>query len=181
MPLPVRLSFGVFVVVLVLAGLGILLQVPNVFAWKLRPTSAALLGWFFLGAACFFLYGLVHSSWQRACGQLWAFLAYDLVLIVPYLLHFARVRPEQLPSLLINTLVLVYSAALAIYYLLVKQTTRTWKKRRQNPSAEELGTEEHFWPNAPLAPARDDCSSRVQSKEGVRATVVNSKREGISL
>jgi hypothetical protein len=131
-PLPVRISFGVFVVVLVLAGSGILLQLPNVFAWKLHPTSSALLGWFFLGAACYFLYGLVHPSWQKAGGQLWAFLAYDLVLIVPYLLHFALARPEQLPSLLINTLVLLYSGALAIYYLLVKKPTRI---RRKNSHA----------------------------------------------
>jgi hypothetical protein len=128
MPLPVRISFGAFIVVLVLAGSGILLQIPNVFAWRLRPTSSALLGWFFLGATCYFPYGLVRPSWQKASGQLWAFLAYDLVLIVPYLLHFTSARPEQLPSLIINTLVLLYSAALAVYYLFVKKQTRTWGK-----------------------------------------------------
>jgi hypothetical protein len=52
MPQPVRISFGMFVVVLVLVGSGILLHIPNVFAWKLHPTSSVLLGWFFLGAAC---------------------------------------------------------------------------------------------------------------------------------
>src|SRR6266576_3479587 len=152
MPLPVRISFGVFVVVLVLVGSGILLQIPNVFAWKLKPTSSALLGWFFLGAACYFLYGLVHPSWQQACGQLWAFLAYDLVLIVPYLLHFALVRPGQLPSLLINTLVMLYSGALAIYYLLVKKATRTWRKSSQTPAASELSVGDDFWPDAPAHP-----------------------------
>ena len=103
MPLPVRISFVVFVVLLVLVGSGILLQIPNVFAWKLSPTSSVLLGWFFLGAACYFLYGLVRPSWPKACGQLWAFLAYDLVLIVPFLLRFAIASPVQLPSLIINT------------------------------------------------------------------------------
>ncbi len=83
MALPVRVSFVVFVVVLVVAGVGILVHLPNVFAWRLHPTSSALLGWFFLGAACYFLYGLIHPSWQEAAGQLWAFLVYDLVLIVP--------------------------------------------------------------------------------------------------
>src|SRR5215831_10951843 len=91
-PLLVRVSFGVFVVMLVLVGSGILLQIPNVFAWKLNPTSSVLLGWFFLGAACYFLYGLLRPGWQNASGQLWAFLAYDLVLNVPYFLHFASVR-----------------------------------------------------------------------------------------
>ncbi len=180
MPLTVRVSFGVFVAVLVLVGVGILLHLPNVFAWKLHPTSSALLGWFFLGAACYFLYGLVHPGWQMACGQLWAFLAYDLVLIVPYLLHFAVARPEQLPSLLINTLVLVYSAALAIYYLLVKQTTRTWRERSQHSTTEELHMDENCGPDAPVYIAGDDYYSGLPSDERVVATVMSSHREGKS-
>jgi hypothetical protein len=173
MPLPVRISFGVFVAVLVLAGVGILLHLPNVFAWRLHPTTSALLGWFFLGAACYFLYGLVHSGWQMACGQLWAFLAYDLVLIVTYLLHFALARPEQMPSLLINTLVLAYSAALAIYYLLVKQSTRTWRWRikSQNSTSEELHMDDNFEPNEPVYLAENDYYSGLQSDERIVATV----------
>ena len=46
MPLPVRVSFGVFVIVLLLVGSALLLQVPNVFAWTLNPVSSALLGCF---------------------------------------------------------------------------------------------------------------------------------------
>jgi hypothetical protein len=173
MPLAVRVSFGVFVAVLVLAGIGILLHLPNVFGWKLHPTTSALLGWFFLGAACYFLYGLVHSGWQRAGGQLWAFLAYDLVLIVPYLLHFALVRPELMPSLIINTLVLVYSASLAIYYLLIKQSTRTWewRKRSQNPTAEGLHMDDNFGPNAPVYLAELDDSRGLQSDKRIVTTV----------
>jgi len=55
---------------------------------------------------------------------LWSFLAYDLVLIVPYLFHFASISAAQLPSLLVNTIILVYSAALALYFLLLKKQTR---------------------------------------------------------
>jgi len=178
MPLAVRISFGMFVVVLVLVGSGILLHIPNAFAWKLHPTSSVLLGWFFLGAACYFLYGLVHPSWQEAGGQLWAFLAYDLVLIVPYLLHFALVRPEQLPSLLVNTLVLLYSGALAIYYLLIKKATRTWRKSSQTPAAKEPGMGYGFGHTAPVQPAEDDCSSGLQSNEGRSATVMSSYAGG---
>ena len=178
MPLTVRISFVVFIAVLVLAGVGILVRLPNVFGWRLHPTTAALLGWFFLGAACYFLYGLVHSGWQMACGQLWAFLAYDLVLIVPYLMHFALVRPEQMPSLLINTLVLVYSAALAIYYLLVKQLMQSWRKRSQNATAEELRTDGNFRPNAPVSLTDHDYSSEARSNERVAITVMSSYREG---
>jgi hypothetical protein len=182
MSLPVRVSFGVFVAVLVLAGVGILLHLPNVFAWRLHPTTSALLGWFFLGAACYFLYGLVHAGWQMECGQLWAFLAYDLVLIVPYLLHFALARPEQMPSLLINTLVLVYSATLAIYYLLVKQSMRIWRwrNRSQNVTAEELHMDGTCGHNAPVYLAEHDYYRGLRSKEGGVVTIMSSRREGKS-
>lgn len=123
-PLPVRISFGIFVVVLLLVGSALLLHVPNVFAWTLDPVSSALLGCFFLGSASYFLYGLLFPRWQNACGQLWSFLAYDLVLIVPYLLHLATVKSAQMPSLIVNAVILVYSAALAINYLLIKKETR---------------------------------------------------------
>jgi hypothetical protein len=96
------------------------------FAWTLNPMSSALLGCFFLGSSCYFLYGLLLPRWHASCGQLWSFLAYDLVLIVAYLSHFATVRPAQLPSLIVNTIILLYSAALALYYLLIKQETRPW-------------------------------------------------------
>jgi hypothetical protein len=125
MPLPVRVSFGMFTIVLILVGSALLLQVPNVFAWTLTPSSAALIGCFFLGSSCYFLYGLLFPRWQNACGQLWSFLAYDLVLIVPFLFHFATVRSTQLPSLIVNTIILVYSGALAFYYLLIKKETRS--------------------------------------------------------
>jgi len=123
-PLTLRVSFGVFVVVLLLVGGALLLHIPNVFAWTLNPVSSALVGCFFLGSAGYFLYGLLLPRWRNACGQLWSFLAYDLVLIVPYLLHAATVRPVQLPSFIVNGVILAYSAALAIYYLLIKKETR---------------------------------------------------------
>lgn len=124
MPLPARISFGVFVVVLILVGSAILLRVPNVFPWTLNPIASALVGCFFLGSSCYFLYGLIFPRWQNARGQLWSFLAYDIVLIIPCLFHFATVSSAQLPSLIVNTIILVYSAALAIYYLLIKKETR---------------------------------------------------------
>ena len=37
MPLPVRISFGIFFLVLLLVGSAILLQVPDVFPWTLHP------------------------------------------------------------------------------------------------------------------------------------------------
>jgi hypothetical protein len=124
LPLPLRISFGGFVVVLLIVGSALLLRVPNVFAWPLNPLSSAIMGCFFLGSACYFLYGLYVPRWHNACGQLWSFLAYDIVLIVPFLLHFATVNPVRMPSLIVNTLILAYSGALALYYLLIKKETR---------------------------------------------------------
>jgi len=143
MPLPVRVSFAMFFVLLAGAGTAAILQVPNVFTWKLTPESMALMGSFFLAAACYFLFGLVRPSWQKACGQLWAFLAYDLVLIVPFLLRFATLSPNQLLNHTVYTLVLVYSGALAVYYLLVNKATRTGGVRGELQSRE--GSEaKHF-------------------------------------
>jgi hypothetical protein len=42
-----------------------------------------------------------------------AFLVYDLILIGRFIAHFATVQAEHLPSLVIYTAVLVYSASLA--------------------------------------------------------------------
>jgi hypothetical protein len=131
MPWPVRISFGVFVTALLLVGSALLLQIPNVFAWTLNPMSSVLVG-------CFFLYGLFFPHWHTACGQLWSFLAYDLVLIVPFLLHFATVNAAQLPSLIVNTVILVYSGALAVYYLLIKKETRSRLHRASLSSQAKL-------------------------------------------
>jgi hypothetical protein len=139
-PIPplVRVSFMVFIVLLLSVGCAIRLQIPNVFAWDLAPESSILLGCFFIAASCYFFYGLLRLSWYNACGQLWAFLAYDIVLIGLYLQRFATVGPYQRPSLIVNTAVLVYSAALAVYYLLVNKATRPWKNRSQAITAREV-------------------------------------------
>jgi hypothetical protein len=138
MPLPVRISFGIFFMVLLLVGSVILFQVPDVFPWTLNPMSSAIVGCFFLGSSCYFLYGLIYHRWHNASGQLWSFLAYDIVLIVPLLLHFATATSAQLPSLIVNTIFLVSSAALALYYLLIKKETRAGCKIASLPSPAKL-------------------------------------------
>jgi hypothetical protein len=91
-PLPslVRASFGIFMVVLVLVGGAMVLRLSNMFPWPLKPDQQVLYGWIFLGAACYFAYGVIRPVWGNAKGQLWGFLAYDLVLIGPYLMHFKK-------------------------------------------------------------------------------------------
>jgi len=138
MPLPVRISCGIFFLVLLLVGSAILLQLPDVFPWTLNPLSSAIVGCFFLGSSCYFLYGLIFLRWHTASGQLWSFLAYDIILIIPLLLHFATVSSAQIPSLIVNTIFLISSGALAIYYLLIKKETRATLKSASLSSQAKL-------------------------------------------
>jgi hypothetical protein len=129
----VRVSFIVFTVVLVAVGVALILKAPAIFPWSLRAETSVIIGWAFLGAACYFLYGALYARWDNAGGQLLGFLGYDLILIVPFLRHFANVPPGHLPSLIIYVLVLVYSGALAISYLFINRSTRRWAVSQPRP------------------------------------------------
>jgi hypothetical protein len=123
MPLLVRVSFGIFIAALILSGSALIFRTP-IFPWALNPDSSVIFGCIFFGDAFYFLYGLLYPRWHNALGQLLSFLAYDLVLIVPFLLLFKTVEPEYFVSLIVYVAVLVYSAAIAIYYLFVNSQTR---------------------------------------------------------
>ncbi|MGO8950317.1 MAG: hypothetical protein ACLQUY_22190 [Ktedonobacterales bacterium] len=127
-PLPrlLYVSFAGFALLLALVGGAVLLRMPNVFPLELSPVAAALVGCSFLGSATFFLYALAFPIWQNAHAQLWGFLAYDLVLIVPLTLEVKHAAASERPALLLNLVVLVYSGAVAIYYLLIARATRVW-------------------------------------------------------
>lgn len=122
-PRLVQISFGIFTASLFLAGGALVLRLP-VFPWALNPDSAVIFGCIFLGDAFYFLYGLFKPLWHNAKGQLLSFLAYDLVLIVPFIQLFGAVKPELLLNLMVYVVVLVFSGALAIYYLLLNPKTR---------------------------------------------------------
>ena len=124
-PRPVQWSFAVFVVVLMLSGSALVLARPNIMPWPVRPEASVAFGWVFLGASSAYAYALTHPGWHHARGPLLGFLAYDLVLLPPLLRHFSAVGPELRLSLVIYTAVLIYSALLAIYYLLINRATRT--------------------------------------------------------
>jgi hypothetical protein len=122
-PLLVRISFGIFVVALFLAGGALVLKAP-IFPWALNPDSSIIFGCIFIGDAFYFLHGLLFPRWHNALGQLLSFLAYDLVLIVPFILLFGTVKPEYLPNLVVYVAVLIYSGGIAIYFLFVNSPTR---------------------------------------------------------
>ncbi len=127
-PLPrlVSRSFVVFVLLLAFVGGALLLRTPNIFPLPLGPAAAALIGSAFLGSTAYFLYSLRFPIWRNACAQLWGFLAYDLVLILPLASRLGSVDAAHRPALIMNVAVLVVSGALAVYYLLIARTTRVW-------------------------------------------------------
>ena len=130
-PMPVRISFVIFIIMLVFAGVSLVLKSPTIFPWSLRPESSVIFGWAFLGAACYFAYSLLFPRWDNTGGQLLGFLGYDLILIVPFLRHFANVPPGHTASLVVYVIVIVYSGALAVYYLFINRSTRRWALARQ--------------------------------------------------
>ena len=122
-PLFVKISFGVFMAALILASIGLIAR-AQVFPWPLNPDSSVIFGCIFLGNATYFLYGLLRPIWHNALGQLLSFLAYDLVLIGPEVLLFKTVKPEYFISLVIYVMVLIFSGAIAIYFLFINRQTR---------------------------------------------------------
>jgi len=129
MPPLVRWSFVAFIVALLYASTRLLLHIPTL-PWPLTPELSTIAGCLFLGAAAYFVYGLLRPSWANAAGQLAGFLAYDLVLIVPLLARLPAVDPQFRASLIIYTIVVVYSGLLAIYYLFINAKTRLSDEKR---------------------------------------------------
>lgn len=128
MPALVRWSFALFVVLLVLVSTLLFLRVPNIIPWAITPDLSFAIGLMFIGAAGYFAYGFVRRAWSNAAGQLLGFLAYDVVLIGPFLQRFSVVEPQHFTSLVIYTAVVIYSGLLAIYFLFIHPPTRrrTW-------------------------------------------------------
>ncbi len=131
MPGLVRISFGIFIASLFLAGVALILKAP-IFPWALNPDTSVIFGCVFLGDAFYFLYGMFRPYWHNALGQLLSFLAYDLVLIVPFIGLMNTVPPDRMLNLVVYIAVLVYSGVLAMFYLLLNPQTRFGANRRSS-------------------------------------------------
>jgi hypothetical protein len=127
-PVPgfVRGSFVLFIIALFIVGGRLAFRVPNTIPWMITPDLSVVMGWMFLGAAVYFIYGLLRPSWFNAAGQLVGFLAYDLVLIVPFLSRLPTISPENRLGLSVYTGVVIFSGLLAVYYLFLHKPTRLW-------------------------------------------------------
>ena len=123
MPPLVRGSFVAFVLALLFVSVRLFLVIPTL-PWPLTPELSVLAGCMFLGAAAYFIYGLLRPSWANAGGQLAGFLAYDLVLIGPLLSRLPTIAPEFRTALIIYLVVVIYSGLLASYYLFINRATR---------------------------------------------------------
>jgi hypothetical protein len=144
MPTPrlVLAAFVVFVVALVLAGSLLVLEVPGIVPWPTSPRLSRIIGFMFLGAAVYFAYGLVDRRWENAGGQLAGFLAYDVVLIVPFVATIVSGEPSYYGTsgeplrlnLLVYTAVVVSSGLLATYYLFIHRATRLWPRSSGAPT-----------------------------------------------
>ena len=139
LPLPPLIRYSYMLFVAALAGLGIALLTTD---WKILPwgfgeenaDTPRILGWMFFGDAFYFLYALLYPRWRNACAQLCSFLAYDLVLLGPFLMrwplirewfgHLPRLPDDLLPNLVLYTFVLLYSGALGVYFLFINPQTR---------------------------------------------------------
>lgn len=137
MPRLVRISFVAFIIALVIAGGQLVLKLPSVLPWQVTVDGQIIYGWMFLGAAAYFTYGVLRPSWHNAAGQLAGFLAYDVVLIVPFILMLPTVNPRWQLNLIVYTLVIALSGLLAIYYLFINPATRVWRAAHLSPAAVE--------------------------------------------
>lgn len=126
LPMPglVRISFMIFILALLIVSIQLILKVPNIIPWKITPDLSVVIGWMFIGAAFYFFYGLLRPSWANAAGQMMGFLAYDVVLIVPFLTRLPTIAPEFRAGMIVYTIVVGYSGLLALYYLFVASKTR---------------------------------------------------------
>lgn len=112
-----RLSCAVFSLALIGAGAALLAGAPHVFPWPLSPQTARLFGLIFLGLSLSYGLTALWAGHESGLVALAGFLVYDLILLPPFVAHFASVTPERLLSLSLYVAVLVYSAALAIWVL----------------------------------------------------------------
>ncbi|MFO1200598.1 MAG: hypothetical protein U1E86_26895 [Burkholderiaceae bacterium] len=124
LPGALRVWCVLYMLIVIPAGIALIRLVPGIMPWPLEPESSTLYGWIFVAAAWSFAYPLLKPAVEHIRVGLFGFLAYDAVLIPPFLRHFDAVRPELRTSLSLYVVALSVSMAVSIYYLFVSRHTR---------------------------------------------------------
>lgn len=124
LPTALRVWCILYLLILVPAGSALIGQVPGIMPWPIKPETSMIYGWVFVSAAWSFAYPLLRPQVEHIRVGLVGFLAYDAVLIVPFVRHLETVRPELLNSLLLYIVALTVSAGVSIHYLLISPDTR---------------------------------------------------------
>ena len=120
----VRAVFVALAVILILGGGAMLLRVPNVLPWNVDLETQQLVGTLFVGDAAYFLYAAARPAWPHAAGAWLAFLAYDVILAIPLVNHFAVVRDEHRLGLVLYVAVVASTLVLSLYSLAIDRRTR---------------------------------------------------------
>lgn len=131
----VRAAFLVLAGILVLTGGAMLLRVPNILPWNVDLSTQQLVGALFVGDAAYFLYAVARPVWPNAAGAWLAFLAYDVILLIPLINHFAIVRDEHRLGLMLYVGVVVVTLVLSAFSLLLDPRTRIVPRRAGNAPA----------------------------------------------
>jgi hypothetical protein len=114
------LGAGGMAAVLIAVGVSLSVKLRNVFPWPLKPETSLLYGCMFLGLFVSYAYAAWRGRWADIQLLLIGVLVYDLILIGPFLRHFARVPPDHLTSLILYTAVLVSTGIVASWYLVAR-------------------------------------------------------------
>ena len=130
LPASLRVWSLLSVAILIISGGALIAKVPGIMPWPVKPEMSMVCGWVFLSAAWSFAYPLLRPQVEHVVVGLVGYLAYDAVLIVPFIKHLDNVRPELHRSLQIYLLALAVTAAMSLYYLFVCRATRVMLERR---------------------------------------------------
>ena len=137
----VRLTFSLFIILLIIAATRCLVRDEAVFPWDVHPSWSTQIGLALFASAVYFGYGLFRGTWAFAGGQLAGFLAYDLVLALPYgrmvtdrtseisgysMYGAATTTVNTVNEQALATVIAVISssAVIAIWYLVINRSTR---------------------------------------------------------
>jgi hypothetical protein len=120
----VRVAFVILAGILIVTGGAMILRVPNILPWNVDLETQQLVGALFVGDAAYFGYAALRPAWPNAAGAWLAFLAYDLILAIPLLNHFAVVREEHRIGLVLYVAVVLTTLVLSAYSLFVDRRTR---------------------------------------------------------